>query len=162
LHKYLFSYEQTQPQTITDPLAGSQESAAGYLDLTRIQEQETNGTTLNAPVINISYTTQTQRYDDLWLNAASGAGCPSWTTSNGGGCVLWEQSCNGRYISTLDNGRGWHENVSWNEAHGNTHGASSGNPNDPFACNDTRRQERPVARRMIIAGAGWWSPRAAV
>ena len=49
--------------------------------------------------------------------------------------MLWEQSYNGRYISTLDNGRGWHENISWNEAHGNTHGASSGSPNDLFACN---------------------------
>ncbi|GHO64329.1 hypothetical protein KSC_032210 [Ktedonobacter sp. SOSP1-52] len=135
LHKYLFSYEQTQPQTITDPLTGSQESVAGYLDLTQIQEQGTNGTTLNAPVINISYSTLPQRYVDLWRNASSAATCPSWTTSNGGGCVLWETSYNGRYITTLDNGRGWHENVSWNEAHGNTHGVSSGNPNDPFACN---------------------------
>ena len=122
LHKYLFSYEQTQPQTITDPATGAQESVAGYLDLTQIQEQGTNGTTLNAPVTNLSYTTQTQRYVDLAFNAAAAAGCPSWTTSNSGGCVLWEQSYNGRYLSTIDNGQGWHENVSWNEAHGNTHG----------------------------------------
>ncbi|GHO48680.1 RHS repeat-associated core domain-containing protein [Ktedonospora formicarum] len=135
LHKYVFSYEQTQPQTITDPLSGAQESVAGYLDLTKIQEQGTNGTTLNAPITTVSYTTKTQRYVDLWMNATNPPSCPSWTTSNSGGCVLWSQSYNGRYISTLDNGQGWHENISWNEAHGNTHGVSSGDPNDPFACN---------------------------
>ena len=136
LNKYVFSYEQSHPMTITDPLSGQQESVHGYLDLTKIQEQGTNGTTLNAPVINVTYQDQTQHYEDLQRYASPSTNCgPSWTPRDGKGCHLWFQSYNARYISTLDNGEGWHENVSWTEAHANVHGVDSGALNDAFTCN---------------------------
>ena len=135
LHRYLFSYEQTHSTTITDPLSGLQISAKGYLDLTRIQEQGTNGTTLNAPVINMTYQDQTLHYEDLTRHAKPSTNCgPSWTHSDSAGCFLWSQSYSARYLTSLDNGRGWHEDLTWKEARSNVHGVDNGSLNNVFTC----------------------------
>ena len=51
---YQLSYEQTGPTTITDPATGRQLSTAGYLDLTKVQEVGTDGTTAY-PAISFGY-----------------------------------------------------------------------------------------------------------
>src|SRR6185312_15510134 len=135
LHKYLFSYEQIPPHTITDPATGQSESVAGYLDLTQIQEQGTNGTALNAPVVNLSYQTNTQHYLDTLLHANPSTNCgPSWTPGDASGCFLWSESYNARYLQVIDNGRGWHETITWAEARSNVHGVDSGAVNNVFTC----------------------------
>ncbi|MBA2393958.1 MAG: hypothetical protein H0V70_14605, partial [Ktedonobacteraceae bacterium] len=132
---YLFSYEQVPPYNITDPVSGLQESAAGYLDLTQIREQGTNNTTLNAPVVTISYQTGTQHYEDLQQRPKPTTNCGfGWARRDGTGCFLWSQSYNSRYIQTYDNGRGWHETISWGEARSNVHGVDTGAVNDVFNC----------------------------
>ncbi|GER88987.1 hypothetical protein KDW_31490 [Dictyobacter vulcani] len=138
LQKYVFSYEQTPPQKITDPLTGKQESAAGYLDLTQVQEQGDQGHSLNSPVLNVSYVSGIQHYEDLGMTATPTTNCgASWSPKNSSGqCYLWSQSYNGRYISVFDNGRGWHEAITWKEARANTHGVDTSNEtlNDTFTC----------------------------
>jgi RHS repeat-associated protein len=133
LREYRFSYDQGGPQTIVDPYSGQNESAAGYLNLTKIEQLGTNGNLLNAPVTTMSYTQQTQHYVDKnhQTNPKSTCG-PSWTPTNANGCVLWEQSYNSYYLTTLDNGMGWNVTMSWQEAHNNTHGTVG---NNPFTCN---------------------------
>jgi RHS repeat-associated protein len=89
----------------------------------------TGGTALNAPEINISYNTQHEHYSDSALLATPTTNCsPSgWSPKNGSGqCYLWSRTYYTDYISTLDNGRGWHENISWVEGRNNTHGVNSG------------------------------------
>ena len=119
-----------------DPATGEQKSVAGYLNLTRIQELGTDGTALNAPVTTMTYTKQTEHYEDLSYKATPTTNCgPSWNT----GCYLWSQSYNNYYISTLDNGEGWHETITWKEARNNTYGVyvPSGTTVDalnPFSC----------------------------
>src|SRR5579883_2617285 len=66
LHEYDFSYNQGGPVTMVDPATGQSESVAGYLTLGKIAEKGTNGTSLNAPVITISYSQQWQHYSDLF------------------------------------------------------------------------------------------------
>ncbi len=136
LHRYLFSYEQTHPTTITDPLSGLKISAKGYLDLTQIQEQGTNGTTLNAPVINMTYQDQESlNHQDLTRHAKPSTNCgPSWTHSDSAGCFLWSQSDSARYLTSVDNGRGWHEDLTWKEARSNVHGVDNGSSNNVFTC----------------------------
>lgn len=146
LHEYVFSYNQGGPQTITDPSTGKSESIAGYLTLGKIQEEGTNGTSLNAPVVTISYSKQTEHYADLFSYSNNGVGnvCSPYSAaprdgSSTGPCYLWSQSYNAYYISNLDNGRGWHESITWKEAHGNTWGTDSGSGyNDAFACSSSQ------------------------
>ncbi len=129
LREYQFSYQQRHSHTITDPATGTDESLAGFFDLTKIDEFGTGGTALNAPEINISYSTQNEHYADTALLATPTTNCsPSgWSPKNGSGqCYLWSRTYYTDYISTLDNGRGWHENVSWVEGRNNTHGVNSG------------------------------------
>ncbi len=47
---------------------------------------------------------------------------------------LWSQSYNARYLTSLDNGRGWHEDLTWKEARSNVHGVDSGALNNVFTC----------------------------
>jgi len=145
LHEYVFSYNQGGPQTITDPNTGKSESVAGYLTLGKIQEEGTNGTSLNAPVISISYQQKWEHYADLFSYAANnGTVCSPYSNaprdgSSSGPCYLWSQSYNAYYISNLDNGRGWNESITWKEAHSNTWGTDSGNGyNDAFACSSSQ------------------------
>ncbi len=137
LREYQFSYQQGHSHTITDPASGTPESIAGFFDLTKIDELGTNGTALNAPEINISYSTQHEHYADTALLATPTTNCsPSgWSPKNGSGqCYLWSRTYYTDYISTLDNGRGWHENVSWVEGRNNTHGVDSGAINNATTC----------------------------
>src|SRR5712692_4028618 len=123
------NYEQSRPQDITDPGTGKTESISGYLDLGEIDQLGTGGTALNAPVITLDYKTEHEHYVDTSFLATPTSNCsPSgWSPKNGSGqCYLWSRTYNNRYISTLDNGRGWHENISWVEGRNNTHGVNSG------------------------------------
>jgi hypothetical protein len=131
LREYRLSYDQGGPQTIVDPYSGQNESAAGYLNLTKIEQLDINGQLLNAPVTTMSYTELTQHYLDKNHQASAKSTCPSWTPTNGTLCDLWEQSYNSYYLTTLDNGMGWHVTMTWKEAHNNTHGTLG---NDPFTC----------------------------
>jgi RHS repeat-associated protein len=143
LHEYVFSYNQGGPQTITDPTTALQESVAGYLTLGKIQEEGTNGTSLNAPVITASYSPQTQHYSDLFSYSDNNAGdiCSPYANAprSGGFCYLWAQSFNQYYLSNLDNGRGWNESISWKEAHSNTWGTDGGSAvNNAFQCSSSQ------------------------
>jgi RHS repeat-associated protein len=138
LREYVFSYEQTPPQTITDPSTGQQESAAGYLDLTQIQTLGTNGTNANAPVVTMSYVSNLSddvlHYSDSFQIADPPTGCPGWVPIVNGNCLLWSQSYNARFLKVLDNGEGWNETMTWTEVHNNTHGVVSGSVSDPRNC----------------------------
>ena len=79
LREYRLSYDQAGPQTIVDPYSGQNESAAGYLNLTKIEQLDVNGNLLNAPVTTMSYTEQTQHYLDKNHQANVKSTCPSWT-----------------------------------------------------------------------------------
>ncbi len=138
LRRYNFSYNQGGPQTITEVYSGQKESVAGYLTLTKIQQLGTDGATLNAPVTTMGYVEQTQHYLDIktGANAIPSTNCgPAWTPRDGNGCFRWQQSYNSYYLSTIDNGMGWHAQMTWQEGHSNTHGVDSGAANNPFTCN---------------------------
>src|SRR6266567_3889867 len=130
LRQYQFSYEQSHSHTLDqEPVTGVAESIAGYFDLTQIKELGTGGTELNAPVITIAYSTEHEHYADTARLATPTSNCsPSgWSPKNGSGqCYLWSRTYYANYISTLDNGRGWHENISWVEGRNKTHGVNSG------------------------------------
>jgi len=134
LHKYTLYYEQSSPTQITDPATGEQESVSGYLDLTKIAEEGTDGSSpdpkQSSPVVTITYQGQTEYYLDYYKGTYTCG--PSWMP-----CDLWSQSYNARYIQLLDNGRGWHETITWANAHNNTRGVDNGSgyANDPLACN---------------------------
>jgi RHS repeat-associated core domain len=136
LRDYRLSYEESGPTTITDPVTGKTESTAGMFDLTKIQQFGSDGTTTYPPT-TLGYTTQTEYYEDstYWPYTQSFCG-PSWNTGgNGGTCDLWSQSYagNSRYLSSIDNGQGLHQQIAWANARNNTHGSAS--PSDPFYCN---------------------------
>lgn len=139
LSEYVFAYDQGGPQTITDPSTGKSESIAGYLNLKQIQELGTNGTTLNAPIINMTYEHHTTHYSDLFSYAIPSTNCAptSWSPRDGsssGPCYLWSESYNAYYLKTLNNGRGWQETINWKVAHSNTHGVDSGAVNEATTC----------------------------
>jgi hypothetical protein len=107
LHEYLFSYNQGGPQTQEEPNTGQNESVAGYLTLGNIQEEGTNGTSLNAPVITIQYAEEQQHYSDLFsYSYNNGSVCSPYsdapTDGSGGPCFLWSNSFNQYYITNLD------------------------------------------------------------
>ncbi len=64
LREYWLSYDQGGPQTMVDPYSRRDESAAGYLNLTKIEELDIMGKLLDAPVTTMSYTELTQHYLD--------------------------------------------------------------------------------------------------
>jgi hypothetical protein len=137
---YQFSYEQSGPTQITDPVTGKQLSTAGYLDLTKFQQVGDDGT-MSYPPLTFGYTTKTEYYEDGSYTPYSTTFCgPSWNTGgNGGTCDLWSHSYDGnsRYLTAIDNGQGLHQTISWRLARNNTHGANSGLPADiidPFYC----------------------------
>jgi RHS repeat-associated protein len=137
---YQLSYEQSGPTQITDPATGMQLSSAGYFDLTKVQQVGADGTT-SYPAINMTYSTQTQYYEDgtyTPYNSSTGCG-PSWNTGgNGGVCDLWSQTRDGnsRYLTTISNGMGLAQTLTWANARNNTHGVNSpGNALDPLYCN---------------------------
>jgi RHS repeat-associated protein len=145
LREYVFSYNQGGPMTKADPNTGQNESVAGYLTLGKIQEEGTNGTTLNAPVVTISYVQQWEHYSDTFSYSDNGAGdlCSSYANaprdgSSTGPCYLWSVTYNHFYISNLDNGEGWNESITWQEAHSNTWGVDGGAVNDAFNCSSSQ------------------------
>ena len=142
LREYVFSYHQGGPQTITDTYSGQQESAAGSLNLTKIVQLGTNGTALNAPVTTMSYTEQTQHYIDIWTGHDATTCDTTWTPQDPSAsslpCFRGEHSYNSYYLSTIDNGMGWHATMTWQEGHSNTHGVDSGAGNNPFTCDGSQ------------------------
>ena len=138
---YQFSYEQSGPTQITDPVTGKNLSSAGYLDLTKFQQVGDDSATAYPPM-NFGYSGQTEYYEDGSYTPYSTTFCgPTWNTGgNGGACDLWSQSYDGnsRYLATIDNGQGLEQTVAWNLARNNTHGVNSGVPADivnPLYCN---------------------------
>ena len=137
LHEYVFSYTQGGPQTITDPATGQQESISGYFGLNEIQEEGTGSTLLNAPVLTMNYAQVPLHYIDEWRSATPANNCgpdtwiPGYTVGN---CVLWSRTYHALFLSTLDNGRGWNETITWSEGHNNTHGVDSGAIEEPTTC----------------------------
>ena len=141
LRQYVFSYTESGPQTITDPLTGQKESISGYFNLNQIQEDGTQGTALNAPVINLSYSQLSIHYSDEWKYATPTTNCSpdSWSPRDGNGaCYLWSRTYNSWYLTTIDNGEGWNESISYLEEHNNTHGVDSGAIDEPATCNAIR------------------------
>ncbi len=142
LREYVFYYDQNKPQTITDPVSGQSESISGYLILTKIVQEGTNGNTVASPsappVVNLSYISRNEHYEDLYRLATPTNNCSpaGWSPKDGNGnCYLWSRTYSTYFLSTIDNGRGWHENISWVEARNNTQGVDSGAINDPTTCN---------------------------
>src|SRR5579883_966889 len=153
LREYVFSYNQGGPMTKADPNTGQNESVAGYLTLGKIQEEGTNGTTLNAPVVTISYVQQWEHYSDTFSYSDNGAGdlCSSYANaprdgSSTGPCYLWSVTYNHFYISNLDNGEGWNESITWQEAHSNTWGVDGGAVNDAFNCSSSQTSTNSCGR----------------
>ncbi|HEY1349190.1 MAG TPA: RHS repeat-associated core domain-containing protein [Ktedonobacteraceae bacterium] len=165
LREYLFSYTQGGPQTITDPATGQQESIAGYLNLNEIQQAGTGGTLLNAPTITLTYASEHQHYADLNSYATPQTNCSPYSDaprdgSPTGPCYLWSQSYNTFYLSTLDNGEGWHENITWQEAHSNAWGTDTGTSyNNALQCSSSQTSTNICGTaddqnwsRMVVAG----------
>ncbi|HEX8919814.1 MAG TPA: PA14 domain-containing protein, partial [Chloroflexota bacterium] len=140
---YQLGYEVTGPKPITDAVTGKQQSVAGYLDLTQIQQVGTDNNTANgSPLTSFGYSDQNQYYEDGTLTPPSAAGCGPWgwnVGGNGNPCDLWAQSyeSNNRYLSSADNHLGQTQTISWENARSNTHGVNAGGSNfDPLACDN--------------------------
>ncbi len=86
LREYRLSYDQGGPQTIIDPYSGLNESAAGYLNLAKIEQLDINGHLLNAPVTTMSYTEVPQHYIDKNHTPAPRVPAPP-------GCTQWQWLC---------------------------------------------------------------------
>ncbi len=139
LRDYQLGYEQSAPTTIVDPVTGKNESVAGMLDLTQIQEVGSDGTT-RLPMRTFTYTTMTNYYEDSQFHPNLSTNCgPSWNTGNGSGCLLWSQSYanNSRYLASASNGMGMAQTFTYALARNNTHGVPGGGSNnaDPLYCN---------------------------
>ncbi len=147
LKDYRLSYEQSGPSTITDPTTGKQESVAGMLDLTQVQVFGDDGTT-TLPTRVYSYTTLTEHYEDDAFLPTPATNCgPSWNST---ACLLWSRSYagNSRYLATVDNGLGLHQEFTWAEARNNTHGVNGGGSNiaDPLYCDGKEDQGYPCSQ----------------
>lgn len=152
LRTYQFSYEQSAPTTITDPVTGLPESTAGKLNLTQIQVLGDDGST-SLPVTNFTYAQQTEYYEDSLVFPRPSTNCgPVWNTGytpNHGACVLWSQSYAGNsyYLQLVTNGLGLAQFFAWFDARNNTHGVNNVDPPynmpyDPYAC--TYQQSQSV------------------
>jgi RHS repeat-associated protein len=147
LRDYQFSYDQAGPSTITDPVSGTSESAAGSLLLKRLQEIGGDGAT-SLPARTFGYTTVTEYYEDVTKSPMPSTNCgPSWNNGQKPninlGCVLWSQSYagNSSYLNSVGNGLGLQESFAWQLARNNFYGMVSGSsPADPFACDNTSVQ----------------------
>lgn len=160
LHEYVFSYNQGGPQTITDPSTGQSESVSGYLTLGKIQEEGVGGAILNAPITTMQYTAVDQHYSDLFSDAIPTNNCSPYKGAphDGSYCYLWSKSYNTYYLTNLDNGRGWNESISWQEAHANTWGVDGGAINDAFNCSSSQTSTNICGRaddknwsRVVVA-----------
>lgn len=140
LNTYQLSYEQSGPVTIpNDPATGLQESTAGRLLLTQLQELGADGVTA-LPQRTFAYTLKIQYFTDSAYHPNPTNNCgPAWNTGNGSGCLLWSQSYEGNsyYLATVDNGMGLQQTYTWTNARNNTHGVNGGGANsaNPAYCN---------------------------
>jgi RHS repeat-associated protein len=157
LRDYQLSYQQTASTTIPyDPNTGLQESVAGALLLTRIQQFGTDGTSA-LPPLTMSYTPETETYLDgqYTPTPASNSSCgPAWNAAPQ--CKLWAQTYNSYYLATLDNGRGWHETYSWDNSRNNTHGVNSGmTKEDPLACTHASAGQQATSPCSLADDENW-------
>jgi hypothetical protein len=82
LRDYQLGYSQSGPATITDPLSGSQESTAGQLLLTRLQEIGADGATA-LPARTFGYFTLADVYEDTLGAPTPSNNCGfSWNNGN--------------------------------------------------------------------------------
>ncbi|TMC01608.1 MAG: hypothetical protein E6J41_32670 [Chloroflexi bacterium] len=146
LRDYRFSYSQAGPSQTADPVSGAQESVAGQLLLTRLQEIGADGVAAQ-PARTFGYQYVPEWYEDS-LGAPQPAGnCgPSWNNGQGSHpnptCLLWSQTFAGTgvYLVSADNGQGLSESFTWALARNNDHGVVSGSAADPMACDNTSVQ----------------------
>jgi RHS repeat-associated protein len=159
LRTYQLSFEQAPSSNVypphysgttalADPFSGAPEAIAGYTDLTQISEVSGDGT-VTLPPLSMSYATYDEYYVDAMNNNLTGAqpstNCPWWWNSGDGACPMWSQTFNERYLTGLDNGRGWHESFTYELARNNTHGVPSGAaPLNPFACVNSSDHVTPL------------------
>lgn len=137
LREYDLSYNQGGSSAYTDPTTGQTESIAGFLTLASIATKGTGGTASNAPTITMQYTGFAEHYSDLFSDATPSTNCSPYggAPHDGSGCYLWAMTYHQYYLSNLDNGEGWHETITWEEAHANTWGLdAAGAVNDALAC----------------------------
>jgi RHS repeat-associated protein len=135
LRDYQLGYAQSGPRPIVDPLTGLNQSTAGSLDLTKIQEVGADGaTSASMPATTYTYTVLAEVYQDSASNATPSANCGYSTYWNTSACWLWSQSWDGgdQYLAEVDNGLGLQEKFSWELARSN---ASASNLTDPLYCN---------------------------
>ncbi len=152
LRDYQLSYEQAPSSTsyngvtVTDPTDNKGEYVAGYTDLVKIAEIGDDGSTA-LPALAMGYTTKDEYYEDSQFLPSSNTNCgQAWNKGTSGTCALWSQSYNARYLTSLDNGRGWHEAFTFKLARNNTHGVNTSlgkAQNDPFACDGNESAGSP-------------------
>jgi RHS repeat-associated protein len=144
LRDYQFSYDQTPPTTVQDPVTGKQESTAGKLVLTQMTVVGDDSTT-TAPNIVFGYVKQIEYYEDSLLRPTPNTWCgPTSSTDktvigdwNIGTCLLWSQSYDGNsyYMYSANNGIGLQQIFVWQNLRDNMHGVyNGGNPTDPYYC----------------------------
>ena len=123
------------------------ESTAGRLNLTKLTEIGSDGTTA-LPSRTFGYSRQTQYYEDSVYAPLPSTNCgPSWNVGTGFGCNLWSQSYEGNsyYMTSASNGLGLAQTFSWQNARDNTWGVPPGaSLLDPFACDGTSQTTVPA------------------
>ena len=142
LRDYQLGYDQSAPTTFTDPVSGTQESAAGKLILTRLQAIGDDGST-SLPARTFGYTEIPEYYEDTQASPTPASNCgPAFNTGAGAGttgCPIWNQSRDGNsfYLTSASNGLGLAQSFTYQLARNNTHDPSTGPPGggaDPFFC----------------------------
>ncbi len=142
LRDYQLGYDQSGTSTFTDPVSGTQESAAGKLTLTKLTEIGNDGST-SLPPRAFGYTQQTEYYEDTQASPKPATNCgPAFNTGTGAGttgCPIWNQSRDGNsfYLTSVSNGLGLAQSFTYQLARNNTHDPTTGSPGggaDPFFC----------------------------
>jgi hypothetical protein len=143
VRKYIFSYDQTPPGPITDPLSAKQESTAGHLLLKQLKVVGDDLSTA-LPLTNFTYARVYQYYEDSLGHPNPATNCgPSWNTGNGADptCRLWSQSYEGNsyYLASVNNGLGLNQSFSWVKARDNMHGVTvTSSSGDPLYCTNAQ------------------------
>jgi hypothetical protein len=163
LRDYQLGYDQSGPTTFTDPVSGTQESAAGKLTLTGLREIGDDGST-SLPARTFGYTRQTEYYEDTQASPTPSTNCgPAFNTGAGAGttgCPIWNQSQDGNsfYLTSVSNGLGLAQSFSYQLARNNTHDPATGSPgggSDPFFCTNAGADVQASYPCDVADDEGW-------
>jgi RHS repeat-associated protein len=174
LRAYVLSYEQkSQITRVDDSITGAPENAAGYLDLTQVQEFGTDwNSATNAgtswPAMTYVYggsargtvnclfpgsfpcsdtsVVQERYIDPVYTSAHAGSASQCIVWVNYGGCFTYSYSetLSQRYLVEADNGMGMQETFTWQEGHMNVVGVPSGQSvTSPFGCTNSSMNAFP-------------------